>query len=156
MSLLGELTLFLGLHIYQHDTCIFISQTKYIKETLKMFGMEYYNPLSIHIQTSCNLRKEDESKVADQRLYKPMIDNLLYVASSRLDVMQAVGHVAIFQATLKETHIMAAHRIFIYLKATKDYGLWYPKGNELSLVSYTDADWVGSIESKRSTNGGTF
>jgi hypothetical protein len=156
MSFLGELTFFLGLQIYQHDTCIFISQTKYIKEMLKRFGMEDCKPVSTPMQTSCKLRKEDESKDADQRLYRSMIGSLLYVTSSRPDVMQAVGQVARFQATPKETHVMAVKRIFRYLKATKDYGLWYPKGNELSLVAYTDADWAGSIDDRRSTSGETF
>jgi hypothetical protein len=47
-------------------------------------------------------------------------------------------------------------RIFIYLKGTKDLGLWYPKGKDLSLISYTDVDWVGCIDDRRSTSGATF
>jgi hypothetical protein len=82
-----------------------------------------------------------------------MIGSLLYVTTSRLDVMQAVGHVARFQTTLKETHVMEIKRIFIYIK---DFGLWYPKGNELSLVAYKDAYWAGRIEDRRSTSGASF
>jgi hypothetical protein len=81
------------------------------------------------------LRKYDKSKDADQRLYRLIISNLLYVTTSRPDVTQAVGQLAIFQATSKETHAMEVKRIFRYLKGTKYYGLWYPKGNDLSLVS---------------------
>ena len=69
-----------------------------------------------------------------------MIGILLYVTTSRLDAMQAVGQVARFQATPKETHVLAVKRIFRYLKGTIDFGIWYPKGNYLTLVSYTDAD----------------
>jgi hypothetical protein len=47
-------------------------------------------------------------------------------------------------------------RIFRYLKRTKEFGLWYPKGNDISLISYTDADWVGAIDDRRSTSGATF
>jgi hypothetical protein len=57
MSLLGELTFFLGLQICQLDKGIFISQTKYIKEMLKKFGMEDCKPVSTPMQTSCKLRK---------------------------------------------------------------------------------------------------
>jgi hypothetical protein len=53
-----------------------------------------------------------------------MIDNLLYVTTSRPDVMQAVGQVAIFQATPKETHVLEVKRIFIYLKGTIEFWLW--------------------------------
>jgi hypothetical protein len=60
-----------------------------------------------------------------------MIGILLYVIVSRPDVMQAIGHVARFQAPPKESHVLAVKRIFRYLKGTKDFGLWYPKGKYL-------------------------
>jgi hypothetical protein len=44
-------------------------------------------------------------------------------------------------------------RIFKYLKGTKEFGLWYPKGEDLSLVAYTDANWAGCIDDRRSTSG---
>jgi hypothetical protein len=65
MSLLGELNFFLGLQISQLDEGIFISQTKYIKEMLKKFRMEYCKPVSTPMVTSCKLRKYDESKEED-------------------------------------------------------------------------------------------
>jgi hypothetical protein len=105
MSLLGELSLFLGLQIRQRNQVIFISQTKYIIEMLKRFGMEDCKPVINPMQTSCKLSKDDDSKSIDQRQYRSMIGSLLYVTSSRLDVMQVVGQVARFQATPKESHV---------------------------------------------------
>jgi hypothetical protein len=87
MSLLGELSLFLGLQIHQNNQGIFISQTKYIKEMLKRFKMEDCKPITSLMQTSCKLSKDDDSKSKDQRQYRSMIGNLLYVTSSRPDVM---------------------------------------------------------------------
>jgi hypothetical protein len=156
MSLLGELTFFLGLHISQLDEGIFISQTKYIKEMLKKFRMEDCKLVSTPMISGCKLRKDDESKEVDQRLYRSMIGNLLYVTTSRLDVMQAIGQVAIFEVALKETHVLAVKRIFRYLKGTTEFGLWYPKGNEMTMVAYIDADWAGSIDDQRSTSRATF
>ena len=69
-----------------------------------------------------------------------MIGSLLYVTVSRLDVMQAVGQVARFQAAPKESHIIAIKRILRYLKGIVEYGLWYPKGNDLVIQAYTDVD----------------
>jgi hypothetical protein len=106
--------------------------------------------------TGCKLRKDDESKEVDQRLYRLMIGSLLYVTTSRLDVMQVVGQVARFQATQKETHVMAVKRIFRYLKGMTEFGLWYLKGNEMTMVTYRNSDWVGSIDDRRSTSGTTF
>jgi hypothetical protein len=126
MSLLGELSFFLGLQICQRNQGIFISQTKYIREMLKRFRMEYLNQLPL--QTSCKLRKYDDSKSTYQRKYMSMIGRLLYVTTSKPDVMQAVGQV------------LEVKRIFRYLQGAKEFGLWYPKRKDLSLISYTDAD----------------
>jgi hypothetical protein len=91
MSLLGELSFFPRLQIRQSNRGIFISQTKYIREMLKRFGMEDHKPVITPMQTSCKLRKDDDSKYTDQRKYRSMIGSLLYVTASRPDVMQAVG-----------------------------------------------------------------
>jgi hypothetical protein len=93
VSLLGELSLFMGLQIHQSNQGIFIFQTKYIIEMLKRFGMEDCKPVITPMKTSCKLRKDDDSKSTDQRQYRSMIGILLYVIASRLDVMQAVGQV---------------------------------------------------------------
>jgi Asp-tRNA(Asn)/Glu-tRNA(Gln) amidotransferase C subunit len=77
MSLLGELSFFLRLQIHQRNQGIFISQTKYIREILKRFGMEDFKPVITPMQTSCKLRKDDDSKSTDQRQYKSMIGSLL-------------------------------------------------------------------------------
>jgi hypothetical protein len=156
MSLLGELNFFFGIHISHLKEGIFISQTNYIKEMLKKIGMEDCKPVSTPMVTGCKLRKVDEYKDVDHRLYRFMIGSLLYVISSRLDVMQAVGHVAIFQVALKETHVMAVKRIFRYLKETTEFVLWYIKCNELNMVSYTDSYWEGSIDDIRSTSAVSF
>jgi hypothetical protein len=86
----------LGLQISHLDEDIFISQTKYIKELLKKFGMEDCKTISTLMVTGFKLSKDDESKEADQRLYRSMIGIILYVTTSRPDVMQELGQVAIF------------------------------------------------------------
>jgi hypothetical protein len=88
MSLLGELSFFMGLHICQRNQGIFISQTKYIREMLKRFGMEDCKPVITPMQTSCKLSKDDDSKCIYQRKYRSMIGSLLYVTTSRPAVMQ--------------------------------------------------------------------
>jgi hypothetical protein len=87
MSLLGELSFFLGLQIRQSNQRIFISQTKYIREMLKRSGMEDCKLVITPMQTNCKLSKDDNSKSIDQRQYRSMIGSLLYVTTSRPDVM---------------------------------------------------------------------
>jgi hypothetical protein len=79
MSLLGELSFFLGLHICQSNQRIFISQTKYIREMLNRFRMEDCKPMITPMQTSGKLNEDDDSKSTDQRQYMSMIGSLLYV-----------------------------------------------------------------------------
>ena len=85
-----------------------------------------------------------------------MIGSFLYATTTRHDVMHAVCQVARFQASPKDSHLLAVNGIFRYLKGTTEYGLWYPQGNHLDLYAFTDADWVGCIGDKKSTSGATF
>ena len=103
--------------------------------------------------TGCKLSLEDFSKDVEQRLYRSMIGSLLYVTASHLDVMQEVGQVARFQAAPKESHIIVVKRIIRYLKGTMEYGLWYPKGNDLVIQAYTYADRAGSVDDRKSISG---
>ena len=114
MSMLGELTFFLGLQIYQTDKWIFISQTKYIKYMLKIFKMEYSKPISTPMITGCKLSRDDESLEVDHTMYRSMIGSMLYVIVTRLDVKQVVGLIVRFQSNPKETHLTIVKGNFKY------------------------------------------
>eukprot|EP00253_Pinus_taeda_P013294 PITA_13294 len=79
MSLLGELTYFLGLQIQQNEGGIFLSQTKYIKQILKKYGMEDSKPVCTPMVTGCSLNANDESTAVHQPTYRSMIGSLLYL-----------------------------------------------------------------------------
>jgi hypothetical protein len=134
MSLLGELSFFLGLQIHQRNQGIFISQTKYIREMLKRFGMEDCKPVITPMQTNCKLRKYDDSKSTDQRKYRSMIGSLLYVTTSRPDVMQAVGQVARFQAAPKESHVLAVKNNFQI--SQRNIRVWIMVSKRKGSISY--------------------
>ena len=72
----------------------------------------------------------------------------------RLDIMSVVCIVARFQANPKESHVTTVKIIFRYLKGTIDFGLWYPKNDDLTLSSFIDVDWVGDVNDMKSTSGG--
>jgi hypothetical protein len=156
MSMLGEIKFFLGLQIIQSDKGISISQTKYINEMLKNFQMEEYKPVGTPMVTGCKLSKFVDTKDVDQTVYRSMIGSLLYATATRPDIMHAVCQVGRFQASPKTSHLLAVKRIFRYLKGTREYGLWYPTGNQLDLYAFTDADWAGCVDDRKSTIGATF
>jgi len=106
--------------------------------------------------TGCSLSANDESAAMRQPTYRSMIGSLLYLTGTRPEIMLAVGIVRKFQENPKETHLQAVKRIFKYLQGTQNYGLWYPRDTDLTLHAYTDADWAGSVDDRKSTSGGAF
>ena len=144
------------LQLTQSNKGIFISQAKYMKEMLREFGMEDSKLVSTPMITRCKLSKEDESKEVNQTLYRSMIGNLLYVTTSRPDIVQVVGLVAWFQSAPKETDVQVVKMIFRYLKGTLYLGLWYPTGKEFTLTTYTNLNWASNVDDRKSTSGGGF
>ena len=153
MSMMGELTFFLGFQIKQLKDGTFISQTKYTKDMLKKFNMEDAKPIKTPMSTQGHLDLNEEVKVVDQKVYRSMIGSLLYLCASRPDIMLSVCMCARFQANPKECHLMAVKRILRYLVFTPNLGLWYPKGSSFDLLGYSDSDYVGCKVDRKSTTG---
>jgi hypothetical protein len=151
MSMIGELSFFLRLQIKQIKEGTFISQTKYIKDMLKKFGMEDAKGITTPMSTSGSLDNDKSSNMIDQKLYRSMIYSLLYVTALRPDVMFSVCICARFQASSRESHLKATKRILRYLKHTQDIGLWYPKDASFELVGYLDFDYAGDKVERKST-----
>ncbi|XP_043695672.1 secreted RxLR effector protein 161-like [Telopea speciosissima] len=118
--------------------------------------MEDCKPVSTPMMTRCKLTKDDASPSVDHTTYRSMIRSLLYLTVSRPDILQAVCMVARFQVGPKETHVAAMKRIFRYLKGSIDYGLWYPRTKDFTLSAYSDANWAGDVDDRKSTSGGAF
>jgi len=116
MSMMGELTFFLGLQIKQMENGTFISQSKYCKEVLKKFGMDIAKEASTPMGTSCYLDKDESGIEVNQTMFRGMIGSLLYLTTSRPDIMQSVCVCAHFQANPKESHLTVVKRILKYLK----------------------------------------
>ena len=153
MSMMGELTFFLGLQIKQLKDGIFISQTKYCKEILKKFGMDTSKEANTPMGTSCYLDKDESGLEVNQSMYRGMIGSLLYLTASRPDIMHSVCVCARFQACPKESHLIAVKHILKYLKGTTGFGLWYPSDVCISLIGYSDADYGGCKIDRKSTSG---
>ncbi|KAK6148275.1 hypothetical protein DH2020_019187 [Rehmannia glutinosa] len=153
MSMIGELNFFLGLQIKQCQEGIYISQSKYTKELLKKFGIEEGRTVSTPMATNVKIDKDEKGKSVDESKYRGMIGNLLYLTAIRPDILHAVCLCAHFQSNPKESHMSAVKRIFRYLKGTIQYGLFYPKNENFSLKGYSDSDYAGDIDDRKSTSG---
>ena len=85
-----------------------------------------------------------------------MIGSLLYLIASRPDISYSVGVCARYQANPKESHMTTLKRIIKYVKTTANFGVWYSKDTNDVLAGYSDADWAGNVDDKKSTSGGYF
>lgn len=153
MSMMGELSFFLGLQIQQTEQGIMIHQQKYIKELMKKFGMENAKVNDTPMGTNTRLDEDLKGTPVNQTLYRGMIGSLLYLTASRPDIAFSVGLCARFQANPKESHLSAVKRILRYLKGTDDLCLFYPRSDVFDLKGYTDADFAGDLVNRKSTSG---
>nr|GEW37484.1 hypothetical protein [Tanacetum cinerariifolium] len=154
MSLIGELTFSLGLQVKQKKDEIFISQDKYVAEILRKFGLTDRKSASTPIDTKKPLLKDPDGEDVDVHTYRSMIGLLMYLTSSRPDIMFVVCACAHFHVTPKALHLHAVKRIFRYLKGKPHLGLWYPKDSPFDLVAYLDSDYAGASLDRKSTTGG--
>jgi hypothetical protein len=144
---------FLGFKIKQLQEGTFISQTKYIQDILKKFGMKNDKPIKTPMGTNGHLDLDTGGKSVDQKVYRSMIGSLLYLCVSQPDIMLPVCMCARFQANPKEVHLRVVKRIMRYLVYTHKFELWYPKGSTFDLIGYSDADYAGCKIDRKSKSG---
>ncbi|GJX55642.1 putative ribonuclease H-like domain-containing protein [Tanacetum coccineum] len=144
MSYMSKLTFFLGLQVKQKEDGIFISQDKYVTEILKKFGLTDVKTTSTPMETQKLLLKDKDGEEVDVHLYSSMVGSLMYLTSSRPDIMFAVCACARYQVNPKVSHLHAVKRIFRYLKGQPKLGLWYPKESPFDFVAYTISDYAGA------------
>ena len=105
ISMIGDLTHFLGLQIRQQDSCIFLSQSKYPKNLVKKFGLESASFVRTLMSPNVKLTVDLLSKNVDSSLYRSMIGSLLYLTTSRPDISYSVEVCARYQANPKESQM---------------------------------------------------
>ena len=159
---MGELHYFLGVSVKQsHGTGnIWVGQPTYTQAIVNKFGLEHCKPVTTPMTPGTKLLKATEqSEMADAALYQSAVGSLLYLSGwTRPDISFAVNSVARFCSSPTKEHWIAVKRIFRYLKGTSNYGLLYSKNvdNAGTMVGYSDADWAGDVNDRKSTSGYLF
>nr|GEZ99647.1 putative RNA-directed DNA polymerase [Tanacetum cinerariifolium] len=145
---------FLGLQIHQSSKGIFINQAKYALERLKKHGIEKRESICTPMATKPKLDADLSVKLIDQIDYRSKIRSLIYLTSSRPDIVQAVCYCARYQARPTEKHLKEVKWIFRYLRGTINIGLLYLKDSGFELSAFSDVDHAGCIDTHKSTSGG--
>ncbi|KAM1004535.1 hypothetical protein ACFX2C_004724 [Malus domestica] len=149
---LGLLHYFLGIQITYHSTGLFLSQAKYITDLLHKTDMSLSKPCHTPCLPYTRLLKDDGTPFHNPALYRSVVGALQYLTFTRPDIAFSVHQVCQFMHCPMESHFLAVKRILRYLKGTMDYGVHFSRG-DLCLHAFSDADWAGDPNDRRSTTG---
>ncbi|GKB91322.1 retrovirus-related pol polyprotein from transposon TNT 1-94 [Tanacetum coccineum] len=127
---------------------------KYALEILKKHGMEKGQSIGTPRDTKPKLDADLSGEPVDQTDYRSKIGSLIYLTSSRPDIVQATCYCARYQERPTEKHLKEVKRIFQYLRGTINIGLWYPKGSVFELTAFSDADHARCVDTRKSTSRG--
>jgi hypothetical protein len=152
MSMMEELTFFLGIQVKQTKQDSFVHQAKYTNDLIKKFNMAELKPVSTPISTATSLGPDEDGDAVDQREYRSMIGSLLYLTVTQSDIQFVVGLCARFQAFPCSSHRTAVVQIFRYLKHTTEFEIWCSAPSSFDLVGFSNADFVGYGIDRKSTS----
>ncbi len=158
---LGRLSYILGVKVQNLPTGIFLSQKAYIDSMLKRFDMQKANPVETPMDSNVVLEVNDGySQLVDRGYFQQLVGSLLYAAvATRPDIPFAVATCCRFTSEPTAAHLTAAKRVLRYLRGSADYGLFYQQLDDsanVNLIGYSDADWAGDRDTRKSTTGHLF
>ena len=157
MTDLGEMKYFLGVEVLQSNYGIHISQEKYAREVLERFGLRNCNGVKNPMVPGSNkLPKEEDDAKADITSFKQIVGCLMYMTTTRPDLNYSVCFLSRFMSNPMETHMLAAKPILRYIQATSNLGILYKRGCTQELMAFTDSDYAGDINDRKSTSGYVF
>jgi len=156
MSDLGKMKHFLGMEVLQNNKGIFICQRRYAKEVLEKFGMENSNPVGNPIVPGTRIFNNREGTKVDSTKFKQIVGSLMYLTATRPDITYAVSLISRYMESPTEEHWCAAKRILRYIQGTTDLGVLYKREENSELVAYSDSDFAGDLDDRKSTSGSVF
>ncbi|XP_045810820.1 uncharacterized mitochondrial protein AtMg00810-like [Trifolium pratense] len=159
MTDLGLMTYFLGIEFLRNEQGILMHQTRYASEILKKFEMDKCNVALSPAEPRSQLTKCAEEEDVDPTFYRKLIGSLRYLCNTRPDLAYSVGIASRFMERPKGSHLIVVKRILRYVKGTINYGIMFPasdRDKECKLVGYTDSNWCGDHEDRKSTAGYMF
>nr|XP_020196891.1 uncharacterized mitochondrial protein AtMg00810-like [Aegilops tauschii subsp. strangulata] len=150
---LGALHYFLGIEVVRRATGFFLHQQKYAYELLERAGMLNCKPASTPVDTKAKVSAVEGSPASDAPFYRSIVGALQYLTLTRPDIQYAGQQVCLHMHAPRDTHWALVKRILRYIRGTTAMGLTLTASPDTSLVAYSDADWAGCPDTRRSTSG---
>ena len=157
---MGGLHYFLRVNIVQDNNTgeVCINQPAYAANLMQKFGMEHAKAINTPVDVSMKLIKASvEDKCLDQKCYQSAVGSLLYLSTTTTpDITYAVSNIAKFSANPTKLRWTAVKHIFRYLKGTLNYRLFFSREGSTDCVGFSDADWDGDHNDRKSISGYPF
>uniref|UniRef100_A0A251S5S9 Putative reverse transcriptase, RNA-dependent DNA polymerase n=1 Tax=Helianthus annuus TaxID=4232 RepID=A0A251S5S9_HELAN len=153
MKDLGPLSHFLGISVTRTGDNMFLSHHSYAKDIIRRAAMDSCKPVATPVDTGSKLGANSSAPFHDPTTYRSLAGALQYLTFTRPDISYAVQQICMHMHSPSNDHWHALKRIIRYIQGTTDYGLYLNPAPTISLRAYTDADWAGCPDTRRSTSG---
>jgi hypothetical protein len=153
MKDLGPLHHFIDITVERRPDGLFLHQRTYMLDILKRAVMADCKPCTTPVDLQAKLAGDSGPPVEDASQFRSIAGALQYLTFTRPDIAYAVQQICRHIHEPREPHLMAMKRILCYLQGTPDYGLLLRRSRNSDLVIYTDVDWAGCPDTRRSTSG---
>jgi len=146
---------FLSLEVHSTTTSIFLHQHKYIQELIALVGLQEGRSVDTPLEVNVKYRRDEGDFLYDPSLYRQLVKSLNYLTITRPDISFAIQQVSQFIQAPTHLHLRLAvvHRIVRYLHGTSARGLFFLQDSPIRLVAYSDVDWAGCSDTRRSIIG---
>ncbi|OMO98638.1 hypothetical protein CCACVL1_04141 [Corchorus capsularis] len=153
MKDLGFLRYFLGIEVAYSPRGYILSQSKYANDVINRARLTDERTADTPIELNVKLRPTDGTPLPNPTLYREIVGCLVYLIVTRPDIAYAVHIVSQFVSAPRSVHWSAMVRILRYLQGTLFQGLFFSSSSKLELCGFSDADWAGDANDRRSTTG---
>jgi hypothetical protein len=156
MKYLGLMHYYLGLEVWQKHGEVFLGQGKYTIKILQKFGTMDCKSMDTPMNADIRKVKVLDFDPIDPSLYRQLIGSLMYLINTRPDICFVVNTLSQFKVEPRHEHWIVANHVLRYIRGTINYGLRYTTSSNIQLHGFTDSDWEGSAEDRKSTSGMCF
>ena len=155
---MGPISHYLGLKVERNrdNRTIKLSQSTYIEKVLEKFHMQNAKSTTTPMKEGSQFRNESQASESDIKQYQAIVGSIMFaMIETRPDIAYATSVVSRHAKNPGKSHMEATKQILRYLSATRDRGITFGGGN-LSIQGYSDSDWAGDKEDRKSTSGYVF